>query len=80
MTAEQAFAEMIGEEGGIAAFGSSPVTGGTAIRGVMRELKAGGMSVVEIIKLLPIIVNLIVELGPQVAEIVAKIRETFAKK
>ena len=56
------------------------VTHGGALRGVMSELKAGGMGVIEIIKLIPFIVDLIQEYGPVVAEIVKKIREKFAAK
>jgi hypothetical protein len=54
------------------------VTHSGALRGVMGQLKAGGMSVVEIIKLIPLIVDLIQEYGPVVAEIVKKVREKFA--
>ncbi len=56
------------------------VTHGGALRGVMSELKAGGMSVFSIIALIPTIVDMIQEYGPVVAEIVKKVRELFAKK
>ena len=79
MNSREAFDSIVGTE---AAFGAAghELTHGSALRGVMSQLRAGGMSVVEIIKLIPVIVDLIQQYGPVIAEIVAKIRETFAKK
>lgn len=78
MQAEELFDSITG--GGELKAGTAGVTHGSALRGVMGQLKAGGMSVVEIIKLIPLIVDLIQEYGPVVAEIVKKIREKFAAK
>ena len=56
------------------------LTHGGALRAVMGELKAGGMPIFEIIRMIPAIVNLLIEVGPQIADIVKKIRELFEKK
>ncbi len=79
MNSDEAYDSIVGTEAAFGAAGMS-LTHGSALRGVMSQLKAGGMSVVDIIKLIPVIVDLIQEYGPVVAEIVAKVREMFAKK
>ena len=56
------------------------VTHGGVLRGVMSELKVSGMPIMDIIRLIPTIVNMIVTVGPQVAEIVKKIRELWENK
>jgi hypothetical protein len=56
------------------------LTHGGALRGVMSELKAGGMSIIDIIKFIPVIVDLLVKVGPQIAEVVRLVRELFEKK
>jgi hypothetical protein len=56
------------------------LTSGGALRAVMGELKAGGMSIGDILKLVPQIVDLIVQYGPVVAEIVKKVKELFGKQ
>lgn len=78
MEAEELFNSIVFNK---ATFGTAVVspTHGSALRGVMSELKAGGMGVIEIIALIPAIVDLIQEYGPKIAEIVAKVREMFKK-
>lgn len=56
------------------------ITHGGALRGIMGELKAGGMGIGQIIALIPVIVDMIQTYGPVVMEIVQKIREMFSKK
>ena len=58
-------------------FGAAPAVAGSTVAGVMRGLRGAGMSFLDIVKWLPVILQLVAELGPQVAEIVRRIREAF---
>lgn len=78
MQPEELFAEIVG--GNEAKFAAAEASHGKALRGVMSQLRAGGMSVVEILRLIPLIVDLIQQYGPMVAEVVQKVKDLFDKK
>lgn len=78
MQAEELFESITGN--GELKVGAAGVTHGGTLRAVMTQLRASGMSVVDIIKLIPDIVDLIQELNQVVSEIVKKVREKFAAK
>lgn len=59
---------------------ANPSAPSFTLRRVMGELKAGGgFTAIQLIMLIPQIIDLIETFGPQVAEIVRQIREMFGK-
>lgn len=81
-THEEALDAVIGGPLPVSA-GTQAVAGsnGGVLKGVLAQLKAeGGFSPIQLIALIPAIVDLIVEVGPQIAEIVRKVKELFGKK
>lgn len=56
------------------------MTAGSTLRGVLTELRAGAaFNPLELLALIPVIVDIISEVGPQIAEVVKRIREIFGK-
>ena len=54
------------------------VGGGTgAVAGVLRGLKATGVGFLEVIQWLPVVLKLVAEIGPEIAKIIAMIREAI---
>lgn len=68
-------------DGGEATTGAGGLTAGGALKGVLSGLSAeGGYSFIELIGLIPKIVTLLAVIGPQVADIIAKVKELWPAK
>lgn len=71
------FDQIEAEVTGGAVFATAAGVGGSGVAGVLRGLKATGVSFLDVLQWLPVVVKLIAELGPEVAKIIAMIREAI---
>lgn len=56
-----------------------PLGAGSPIDGIRKGLRAAGFTPGQIFALLPVIIKLVQEYGPKVAEIIAELRKLFPK-